>query len=77
MSAQNGHVNCGHCGHLHEVEDLHVEAILRIEGASDPADEALVAGLTCSSCGARGVLVAGYGPTADPIEAAVVSRLGD
>lgn len=75
MSARDGHVSCGHCGHLHAVEELDVQTILRVEGASDPADEALIAGLACSSCGARGLLVAGYGPTADPAEAAVIRQL--
>lgn len=68
-------VACGRCGHSHGVDELHVVSVLRVEGASDPADEAIVIGLQCSACDTRGVLVAGYGPTADPGEAAVVRQL--
>lgn len=69
-------VRCSRCGRPHSMDGPEVTAALRVEGASDPSDEAIVAGLTCESCGARGVLVAGYGPTGDPAEAAVLRRLG-
>ena len=76
FSIIDGAVRCGRCGHAHPAEDLSVTAVLRVEGASDPADEAIVAGLACRACQARGVLVAGYGPTEDAREAAVLRRLG-
>ena len=76
FSIVDGAVRCGRCGHAHPAEDLIVTAVLRVEGASDPADEAIVAGLACAACQAKGVLVAGYGPTEDPSEAAVLWRLG-
>ena len=69
-------LRCNTCGRVHAVEDIDITAALRVAGASDPADEAIVIGLECGGCRTRGILVAGYGPTADPMEAAVVSRLG-
>ncbi len=37
----------------------------RYEGASDPGDEAVVAGVVCQVCGAKGIVVSAFGPDAD------------
>jgi hypothetical protein len=73
----SGLVRCASCGHTHEPADLVVEATIRVEGISDPADEAAAFGLSCERCGLRGVLVVAYGPTASADEAAVVTALAD
>jgi hypothetical protein len=70
-------VRCGPCGHRHEPADVVIREIVRIEGSTDPADESIVMGLTCSQCGKHGVLVAAYGPAADADEAAVLTALVD
>ena len=62
--APGGLIRCGACGQVHDVSDLVVEAVVRVEGMSDPADEAAAFGLSCGRCGLRGVLVVAYGPTA-------------
>ena len=76
FSVVGGALRCGACGWSHSAEGVEIEVALRVEGASDPADEAIVMGLRCDACQSSGVLVAGYGPTADPVESAVVLRLG-
>lgn len=76
FSVQGDGLRCGRCGRNHRVDGVEIEAVLRVEGASDPADEAIVLGVRCTECESRGVLVAGYGPTADPLESEVVARLG-
>lgn len=76
FSVQGDGLLCGRCGRSHGVDGIEIEVVLRVEGASDPADEAIVVGLRCTDCDSRGVLVAGYGPTADSVESAVVARLG-
>src|SRR4051794_14034926 len=43
-----------------------VDRVYRFEGQSDPGDEAIVFGLRCGNCGARGSLASGYGISADP-----------
>jgi hypothetical protein len=73
--APGGLIVCRACGDVHKPEDAVVEATFRFEGASDPDDEAVVFGLACRACGARGVLVAAYGPAASADEAAVVTAL--
>lgn len=52
-----------------------IDATVRVEGVSDPDDEAAVFGVTCLHGGARGVLVAAYGPTASADEATVLTAL--
>ena len=71
----DGRLRCGACSHSHAPHEAVVDETFRFEGASDPDDEAVVFALTCPSCGTRGVLVAAYGPSASPEEAAVVTAL--
>ena len=68
-------LRCSTCGHLHRPEDVVIERTARFEGESDPDDEAVVFGLRCRACSARGVLVAAYGPAASAEEAAVIPAL--
>lgn len=68
---------CGRCGHRVSPPDAEVMELFRFEGASDPADEAVVAGLRCVQCGYLGTLTAAYGMSADPAEADVLATLAD
>ena len=70
-------IRCGACGRDHNPAAAEIHRIFRFEGTSDPGDEAIVVGLVCPACGSRGVLVAAYGPTADPEVADVVAQLED
>ena len=47
----------------------------RTEGASDPADMALVVALECPTCGSKGVLALKYGPDAPREEAELIRQL--
>ena len=44
---------------------------------SNPDDEAIVIGVTCPACEAKGVLVSAYGPAADPEELAGVRMVAE
>ena len=59
---------------LHDLHDAVVDYQFRFEGDSDPGDEAIVLGITCS-CAERGVLVSAFGPSADPAHAAILRAL--
>jgi hypothetical protein len=59
-------VRCPNCHRFHDAARGLVERVYRFEGISDPDDEAIVLGLRCPECGARGTVAAAYGPTADP-----------
>ena len=71
-----GGVRCATCDTVHDVTSLVVERSLRIEGPTDPADAAIVLGLRCGACGAKLLLVAGYGPDASAEDQDLVAALG-
>src|SRR4051812_47713222 len=52
-----------------------VEHVYRFEGPSDPADEAIVLGVSCPTLGVRGIVVSGYGPEVDLEHVAVLQAL--
>ena len=68
-------VRCSSCGETSDPAELRPEVTHRLEGESDPADMAVVHGVVCPRCGARAVLVLGYGPNASPEEADVSRAL--
>lgn len=72
-----GQVRCGSCNTASRARDVHVDAIARVEGASDPDDMALVAVVVCPWCQVSGTLVAGYGPMSSVEDAEVVAGLHD
>lgn len=49
--------------------------LVRLEGASDPADMLAVVALACQACGALGTLVCNYGPESSPEEAELLRTL--
>jgi|SRR5581483_3211246 len=70
----NGALQCRACGMDHAPEDMTIEEIVRYEGASDPADQAILLAL-CSACGRRGLYSAGYGPGAATADVEALRRL--
>lgn len=66
---------CPTCRSTHPLEHSIIERQYRFEGPTDPGDEAIVLGLSCPSCHAKGVFVSAYGPDADPELFEVLSRL--
>ena len=66
---------CPGCSQALPVAGAQVDHIFRFEGDSDPDDEMIVIGLSCPSCGQRGVLVSAYGPGADPEHAEALRAL--
>jgi hypothetical protein len=72
-----GMVSCGACGHAAAPTELILHALRRLEGASDPGDEAAVLAVECRVCGARGTTIVRYGPEAGPADAAVLLAIED
>ena len=55
-------------------DDLEIVEIYRFEGDTDPADQAVVYAIESKS-GLKGVLVSGYGISADAMSAKMVEKL--
>jgi hypothetical protein len=53
----------------HPVATAVADHIFRFEGPTDPADEAIVVGISCPEWGTKGVLVAAFGPEIEPEDA--------
>lgn len=74
-SRPDGRVKCDECDEEVDAATLTVEHVERLEGASDPADMMLVAGVCCPNCEQRGTLVLTYGPMASQTDSDVERRL--
>lgn len=70
-------VRCSACHHETAPADLLLHLLIRLEGVSDPGDEAAVLGLECGVCGMRGAAVVRYGPEAGPQDVAVLRAVED
>lgn len=72
-----GRVQCLTCRREFRGDEVAMEALSRLEGASDPADMLAVAALACSGCGVRGTLILNYGPDATLEESTLLLALND
>jgi predicted metal-dependent HD superfamily phosphohydrolase len=77
VAIRNGHLHCGGCEVAAPIEGMVADRVFRFEGMSNPDDEAIVIGVTCPGCGARGALVSAYGPSADPDELAGIRMIAE
>ena len=59
----------------HPIATAVVDYTFRFEGPSDPGDQAIVLGVSCTEWGRKGIVVSAYGPEADPEEAALLVAL--
>ncbi len=67
--------NCIVCHkHKFDPKDFEIVEVYRFEGNSDPADEAVVYAIE-SVEGVKGVLVSGYGPSADTMSSEMAKKL--
>ncbi len=62
-------------GRLHAPEELVVDETVRVEGLSDPGDEAIVLALRDQAGRLRGTYVAAFGSSASTADAAMLPRL--
>lgn len=70
-------VRCGSCHQDTAPADLNLLHLVRLEGVSDPGEEAAVLALQCTVCQARGTAVVRFGPEAGPQDDAVISAVED
>lgn len=77
FGAERGGVRCFECNALHDAAATTIDQIVRFEGVSDPADEAIVFALSCTTCGAKGTYTTGYGVDMSTDDAELARRLID
>ena len=67
--------NCLVCDdNKYHPEDFEIVEVYRFEGDTDPADEAVVYAVEGKN-GDKGVLVSGYGPSAESVSAEIAKKL--
>lgn len=72
-----GLILCYTCGHETDPRRATLQSLRRLEGASDPDDMLAVMAIECPHCSIKGVLIANYGPEAEPGESAIFLALRD
>ena len=70
-------IRCEPCGQTSPADEVGVDSLHRVEGASDPDDMAVVVAITCPHCGSQDALVLTYGPEASAADADVLLALPD
>ena len=60
----DAHLRCSSCRQTIDARDAQLIDVRRLEGASDPSEEAAVLGLRCPRCDQTGRLVVSFGPLA-------------
>lgn len=71
----DGKVVCLTCGRGQHADAYPMLEFERVEGASDPADENIVAGIECPTCRKRGTLVLPYGAVSTRTDSGVLSHM--
>ncbi len=72
-----GRVLCHACRGESLARRVAVQGLHRLEGTSDPSEEAVVAAIVCPRCAAQGTILLPYGPGAPAEDAAVLEALRD
>jgi len=72
-----GTVRCFSCRQEFPPADVAVDALRRLEGASDPDDMLAILPVRCPRCATKGTLVLAYGPEAPPEDSEVLAALPD
>jgi hypothetical protein len=75
LRAEAGGLRDATTGLLHLPEDLVVDETVRVEGISDPGDEAIVLAVRDRTASLRGTYVAAFGAEATGADAAMLPRL--
>lgn len=75
FNAQGDCVICHQANISLSPEEFQIDKVYRFEGVSDPDDESVVYAISSPRFGIKGILVNGYGPSADNLSAAMVEKL--
>jgi len=74
FNLEEGKLVCGKTPPALQPNEFEITEVYRFEGETDPADEAVVYAIE-SKHGQKGILVNGYGPSADAMSDEMVEKL--
>ncbi|RYZ22214.1 MAG: phosphoribosylpyrophosphate synthetase [Sphingobacteriales bacterium] len=66
---------CNRTNIMFSPEEFQIDKVYRFEGATDPDDESIVYAISSLNSDVKGVLVNGYGISADPATSKLVEKL--
>lgn len=72
---EGGSLVCSGCGNATPAAEFRVDAVRRLEGASEPDEMVSVVAARCPRCGQLGSAVLGYGPVASGADTDVAAQL--
>jgi hypothetical protein len=77
VAQEGATIRCGNCQTVTAASEYPMDALRRLEGASDPDDMVAVIAVRCPTCAAQGTMVLNYGPSGSPDEGDVLLALRD
>jgi hypothetical protein len=77
IAQEGATIRCGNCQTVRGASEFPMDALRRMEGASDPDDTVAVIAVRCPTCEAQGTMVLNYGPSGSPDESDVLFALRD
>jgi hypothetical protein len=75
FNIQEDSLVCHHSNTELSPDDFEIDAVFRFEGESNPDDEEVLYAISSTKSNVKGLLVNGYGISADDISAALVQKL--
>ena len=75
FNVQEERIVCHHANAVLSPEDFEIDKVYRFEGASNPDDQSVLYAISSHKFGVKGVLVNGYGISADAATDAIIAKL--
>ncbi|MEO5905464.1 MAG: phosphoribosylpyrophosphate synthetase [Saprospiraceae bacterium] len=75
FNLQSNCIECRGGEHNLSPDEFRIDKVFRFYGANDPADESVLYAISSIDAMLKGVLVNGYGATADELDAAMIQKL--
>jgi len=70
-------VRCESCRAENAAKEVAIDRLERVDVATDPGDQQLVAALRCPACGAKGTAILSYGPESSRDDALALEQMRD
>ena len=75
FNVQQERIVCHQANTVLSPEDFEIDKVYRFEGASNPEDQSVLYAISSAKFDVKGVLVNGYGISADAVTDAIIAKL--